>query len=137
GSDAIGDWPLLNYALNTASGATWTCFHHGGGTGIGYAIHAGIGVVVDGTELAEEKALRVFTVDPGIGVVRHAHAGYPRALITARTKGIKIPIFTMLEEKSKKVIEEAKQEKRISDYTYERVKKDLEEYMLKYKQKGT
>ena len=133
GSDAIGDWPLLNYALNTAAGATWTCFHHGGGVGIGYAIHAGIGVVVDGTELAEEKALRVFTVDPGIGVVRHAHAGYPKSLMTAKSKGIKIPIFDFLEEKSKRVIEEAKEEGRISEYTYQRVKKDLEEYLEKYK----
>ena len=128
GSDAIGDWPILNYALNTASGATWTCFHHGGGTGIGYAIHAGFGMVVDGTELAEEKAMRVFTVDPGSGVVRHAHAGYPKSLRVAREKGIRIPIMDRLEEKSRKVIEEAHREGRASDYTYDRVKKDLEEY---------
>ncbi len=128
GSDAIGDWPILNYALNTASGATWTCFHHGGGTGIGYAIHAGFGMVVDGTELAEEKAMRVFTVDPGSGVVRHAHAGYPKSLRVAREKGIRIPIIDRLEEKSRKVIEEAHREGRASDYTYSRVKKDLEEY---------
>ncbi len=131
GSDAIGDWPILNYALNTAVGATWTCFHHGGGVGIGYAIHAGFGMVVDGTQLAEEKALRVFTVDPGIGVVRHAHAGYPRSLMTARERGVRIPIMDRLEEKSAKVIEEAKAEGRISDFTYQRVKKDLEEYMAR------
>ncbi|WP_243678042.1 hypothetical protein [Vulcanisaeta distributa] len=107
GSDAIGDWPILNYALNTAAGATWTCFHHGGGVGIGYAIHAGFGMVVDGTELAEEKALRVFTVDPGSGIVRHAHAGYPKSLMVAREKGVRIPIIDRLEEKSKRVIEEA------------------------------
>ncbi|WP_069807525.1 urocanate hydratase [Vulcanisaeta thermophila] len=128
GSDAIGDWPILNYALNTAVGATWTCFHHGGGVGIGYAIHAGFGMVVDGTELAEEKALKVFTVDPGIGVVRHAHAGYPKSLMVAREKGIRIPIIDRLEEKSKRVIEEAFREGRITKYTYDRVKKDLEEY---------
>ncbi len=128
GSDAIGDWPILNYALNTASGATWTCFHHGGGTGIGYSIHAGFGMVIDGTELAEEKAMRVFTVDPGSGVVRHAHAGYPKSLRVAREKGIRIPIIDRLEEKSRRVIEEAHREGRASDYTYDRVKKDLEEY---------
>ena len=107
GSDAIGDWPVLNYALNTAAGATWTCFHHGGGVGIGYSLHAGFGMVVDGTELAEEKALRVFTVDPGSGIVRHAHAGYPKSLMVAREKGIRIPIIDKLEEKSARVIEEA------------------------------
>ncbi|GGP19979.1 urocanate hydratase [Thermocladium modestius] len=128
GSDAIGDWPILNYALNTASGATWTCFHHGGGTGIGYSIHAGFGMVVDGSELAEEKAMRVFTVDPGSGVVRHAHAGYPKSLRVARERGIRIPIMDRLEEKSRRVIEEAHREGRASDYTYDRVKKDLEEY---------
>ncbi len=128
GSDAVGDWPILNYALNTASGATWTCFHHGGGVGIGYAIHAGFGMVVDGTQLSEEKALRVFTVDPGIGVVRHAHAGYPRSLMVAREKGIRVPIMPMLEQKSERVIEEARREGRASDFTYQRVKKDLEEY---------
>ncbi|WP_054854102.1 urocanate hydratase [Vulcanisaeta distributa] len=107
GSDAIGDWPILNYALNTAAGATWTCFHHGGGTGPGLSIHAGFGMVVDGTELAEEKALRVFTVDPGSGIVRHAHAGYPKSLMVAREKGVRIPIIDRLEEKSRRVIEEA------------------------------
>ncbi|MGC9071831.1 MAG: urocanate hydratase [Acidilobus sp.] len=131
GSDAVGDWPILNYALNTASGATWTCFHHGGGVGIGYAIHAGFGMVVDGTQLAEEKALRVFTVDPGIGVVRHAHAGYPRSLMVARERGVRIPIISMLEQKSERVIEEARKEGRASDFTYQRVKRDLEEYKLR------
>jgi urocanate hydratase len=128
GSDAVGDWPVLNYALNTAVGATWTCFHHGGGVGIGYSLHAGFGMVVDGTQLAEEKALRVFTVDPGIGVVRHAHAGYPRALKTALTKGIRIPIHRRLEEKSLRVMEEAWREGRISEYTYKRVKEEWKEY---------
>jgi urocanate hydratase len=128
GSDAIGDWPVLNYALNIAAGATWTCFHHGGGVGIGYAIHAGFGMVVDGTELAEEKALRVFTVDPGSGVVRHAHAGYPKSLMVAREKGVRIPIIDKLEDKSARVIEEAYREGRISKFTYDRVKKDLQEY---------
>jgi len=128
GSDAVGDWPILNYALNTAVGATWTCFHHGGGVGIGYAIHAGFGMVVDGTELAEQKALRVFTVDPGIGVARHAHAGYPKSIRVARERGIRIPIVDRLEEKSRRVIEEARKEGRLTDFTYQRLKRDLEEY---------
>ncbi|MFP3195618.1 MAG: urocanate hydratase, partial [Caldivirga sp.] len=82
----------------------------------------------DGTELAEEKALRVFTVDPGSGVVRHAHAGYPKSLMVAREKGIRIPIIDRLEEKSARVIEEAYKEGRISGFTYDRVKRDLQEY---------
>ncbi|MDP8003165.1 MAG: urocanate hydratase, partial [Caldisphaera sp.] len=131
GSDAIGDWPILNYALNTASGATWTCFHHGGGTGIGYSIHAGFGMVIDGSQLSEEKALRVFTVDPGMGVIRHAHAGYPRSLMVAKERAIRIPIASFIEEKSKNVLEEAKKDERISDFTYLRVKKDLEEFQLR------
>ncbi len=86
-------------------------------------------MVVDGSELAEEKAMRVFTVDPGSGVVRHAHAGYPKSLRVARERGIRIPpIMDRLEEKSRRVIEEAHREGRASDYTYDRVKKDLEEY---------
>jgi urocanate hydratase (EC 4.2.1.49) len=140
GSDAVGDWPVLNYALNTAVGATWTCFHHGGGVGIGYAIHAGFGMVVDGTELAEQKAIRLFTVDPGMGVVRHAHAGYPRSLAVAREKGVRIPIIDRLEQKSEQVIEEAKKEGRASDYTYQRVKGDLEDYKAKkgnYRRRST
>jgi urocanate hydratase len=91
GSDAIADWPLLNFALNVASGATWASFHHGGGVGIGNSLHAGMVVVADGTEARAERLDRVLTVDPGIGVVRHALAGYPQAVETAQEKGVKLP----------------------------------------------
>jgi urocanate hydratase len=84
GSDAIADWPVLNALLNTASGATWVSVHHGGGVGIGYSLHAGMVVVADGTREADEKLQRVLTCDPGLGVVRHADAGYPEAIETAR-----------------------------------------------------
>ena len=79
GSDAIADWPLLNALVNTASGATWVSIHHGGGVGIGRSIHAGMVCVADGTELADEKLDRVLTADPGMGVIRHADAGYEHA----------------------------------------------------------
>jgi urocanate hydratase len=91
GSDAIADWPLLNFALNPASGASWVSFHHGGGVGIGNALHAGMVVVADGTEERAERLDRVLTVDPGIGVARHAIAGYPEALETVRDRGIDVP----------------------------------------------
>ena len=91
GSDAIADWPVLNALLNTASGATWVSVHHGGGVGIGYSIHAGLVAVADGTALADKKLALCLTNDPGIGVVRHADAGYPEAIRTARQKKIKIP----------------------------------------------
>jgi urocanate hydratase len=93
GSDAIADWPLLNALLNTASGATWVSIHHGGGTGIGYSQHAGMVVVADGTDLAAEKLERVLTSDPGTGVMRHADAGYERALEVARERGVRIPML--------------------------------------------
>ncbi len=93
GSDAIGDWPVLNALLNAAAGATWVCFHHGGGVGIGYSIHAGLGLVLDGSEESEKRAERVLTVDPGLGVVRHADAGYERARRTACEKGIWMPML--------------------------------------------
>ena len=93
GSDAIGDWPVLNALLNAAAGATWVCFHHGGGVGIGYSIHAGLGLVLDGTEESEKRAERVLTADPGLGVVRHADAGYRRARETACRKGIWMPML--------------------------------------------
>ena len=80
GSDAIADWPVLNALLNTSSGATWVSVHHGGGVGIGYSLHAGMVVVADGTREADEKLERVLTCDPGLGVVRHADAGYPEAI---------------------------------------------------------
>ena len=91
GSDAIADWPILNALLNTASGATWTSVHHGGGVGIGYSIHAGMVVCCDGTKLASEKIARVLTNDPGIGVVRHADAGYEEAKAFAKKRKIAIP----------------------------------------------
>jgi urocanate hydratase len=92
GSDAIADWPILNALLNTSSGATWVSVHHGGGVGIGYSIHAGMVVVADGTREADEKLQRVLTNDPGSGVARHADAGYPDAIATARDRGIDIPM---------------------------------------------
>ena len=91
GSDAIADWPVLNALLNTASGATWVSMHHGGGVGIGYSLHAGMVVVADGSREADEKLQRVLTCDPGLGVVRHADAGYPDAIDTARRCGIDMP----------------------------------------------
>ncbi|QTX05767.1 urocanate hydratase [Agromyces archimandritae] len=92
GSDAIADWPLLNALLNTASGATWVSIHHGGGVGIGRSIHAGQVVVADGTPLAAEKIARVLVNDPGTGVMRHADAGYARAVDVARERGVRLPM---------------------------------------------
>ncbi|TAM57273.1 MAG: urocanate hydratase [Chloroflexota bacterium] len=92
GSDAIADWPLLNALVNTSAGATWVSIHHGGGTGIGYSEHAGMVVVADGTALAARKLERVLTTDPGMGVIRHADAGYERAIDVAREQGIRIPM---------------------------------------------
>jgi urocanate hydratase len=92
GSDAIADWPILNALLNTSSGATWVSVHHGGGVGIGYSLHAGMVVVADGTREADEKLQRVLTCDPGLGVVRHADAGYPEAIDTARRHGLTMPM---------------------------------------------
>ena len=93
GSDAIADWPLLNALVNTAAGATWVSIHHGGGTGIGYSQHAGMVVVADGTDLAAQKLERVLTTDPGTGVMRHADAGYERAIEVARERGVRIPML--------------------------------------------
>ncbi|HEX7708561.1 MAG TPA: urocanate hydratase [Thermoanaerobaculia bacterium] len=92
GSDAIADWPILNAMLNTAAGATWVSLHHGGGVGIGYSIHAGMVVVADGTDAAAERLRRVLTADPGTGVMRHADAGYPRAIDVARERGVDLPM---------------------------------------------
>src|SRR5687767_11630922 len=92
GSDAIADWPILNALLNASAGATWVSLHHGGGVGIGYSIHAGMVIVADGTREADERLARVLTCDPGSGVVRHADAGYPEALSTARQHGVRIPM---------------------------------------------
>jgi urocanate hydratase len=93
GSDAISDWPLLNALINTSSGASWVSIHHGGGTGIGYSQHAGMVVVADGSSLADEKLERVLTTDPGMGVIRHADAGYERAIEVARESGIRVPML--------------------------------------------
>jgi urocanate hydratase len=93
GSDAIADWAILNALLNTASGASWVSFHHGGGTGIGNSLHAGQVIVADGTPQARRRLERVLTNDPGIGVARHADAGYPEALATARRAGLRLPML--------------------------------------------
>ena len=93
GSDAIADWAILNALINTACGATWVSFHHGGGVGIGYSLHAGQVIVADGTPEAAQKLERVLTVDPGMGVVRHVDAGYPRAIEVAKERGIKVPML--------------------------------------------
>jgi urocanate hydratase len=95
GSDAIGDWPILNALINTAAGATWVSFHHGGGVGIGYSLHAGQVIVADGTPAAAARLERVLTVDPGMGVVRHVDAGYERAITVAKERGVKIPSVTI------------------------------------------
>jgi len=92
GSDAIADWPVLNALVNTAAGATWVSVHHGGGVGIGYSLHAGMVIVADGTDDAAERLERVLTADPGMGVIRHADAGYERAIQVARERGIRIPM---------------------------------------------
>lgn len=93
GSDAIADWPILNLMLNAIGGASWISLHHGGGVGIGKSIHAGMVVVADGTAEAEKRIERVLTYDPGMGIVRHADAGYERAISNAKTAGVKIPML--------------------------------------------
>jgi len=93
GSDAIADWPLLNALINAVGGATWVSIHHGGGVGIGYSIHAGQVIVADGTPAAARRLERVLTTDPGMGVVRHADAGYPAAIAFAREHGLRIPML--------------------------------------------
>jgi urocanate hydratase len=93
GSDAISDWAILNALINAVGGATWVSFHHGGGVGIGYSQHAGQVIVADGTPAAARRLERVLTTDPGMGVVRHADAGYPEAIAAAQRHGIKIPML--------------------------------------------
>jgi len=93
GSDAIADWPILNALLNAVAGATWVSVHHGGGVGIGYSIHAGQVIVADGTPAAAERLQRVLTTDPGTGVMRHADAGYERAIEVAKERGVDIPML--------------------------------------------
>ena len=91
GSDAVADWPILNALLNAVCGATWVSVHHGGGVGMGYSIHAGMVVVADGTPEAAARLQRVLTADPGTGVMRHADAGYERAIEVARQRGVHGP----------------------------------------------
>jgi urocanate hydratase len=93
GSDAVADWPLLNALLNTASGASWVSFHHGGGVGMGYSLHAGVVIVADGSERAAGQLARVLVNDPGTGVMRHADAGYARALEVAAERGLDLPML--------------------------------------------
>ena len=93
GSDAVADWPVLNALLNTASGASWVSFHHGGGVGMGYALHAGVVIVADGSERAERALKLTLTNDPGTGIMRHADAGYEQALQVARARGLDLPMF--------------------------------------------
>ncbi|MAW93230.1 MAG: urocanate hydratase [Euryarchaeota archaeon] len=90
GSDAVADWPILNALLNTAAGATWISFHHGGGVGMGYSLHAGMVVVADGTAEAEKRVERVLTTDPGTGVMRHVDAGYEKARKVAKERNVKV-----------------------------------------------
>lgn len=99
GSDAIADWPLLNGMLNVASGASWVSMHHGGGVGIGYSQHSGVVIVADGTDETARRLQRVLTNDPGMGVIRHADAGYPEAIDFADKKGVKIPMSQKISQK--------------------------------------
>jgi urocanate hydratase len=92
GSDAVADWPLLNALLNTAAGASWVSIHNGGGVGIGYSLHAGQVTVADGTDAMAKRIERVLTTDPGMGIIRHADAGYREAREFAREKGMKVPM---------------------------------------------
>ena len=98
GTDAVSDWPILNALINAVGGATWVSFHHGGGVGIGYSQHAGQVIVADGTDAAARRLERVLTTDPGMGIIRHADAGYQEAIDAAKRHGIKIP---MLDEHSR------------------------------------
>ena len=93
GSDAVSDWAILNALINAVGGATWVSFHHGGGVGIGFSQHAGQGIVADGTPEAARRLERVLTTDPGMGIVRHADAGYPEAIAAAKQHGIKMPMI--------------------------------------------
>ncbi|KZE84425.1 urocanate hydratase [Paenibacillus elgii] len=93
GSDVVGDWAILNALVNTASGASWVSVHHGGGVGMGYSLHAGMVVVADGSQEAEERLSRVLNTDPGMGVIRHADAGYELAIQTAKERGVRVPML--------------------------------------------
>ena len=91
GSDAIADWPILNALINAVNGASWISVHHGGGVGIGYSIHAGMVIIADGTQKADQRISRVLNSDPAMGVFRHADAGYELAQTIAKEKGLQIP----------------------------------------------
>jgi len=95
GTDAVSDWPILNALINAVGGATWVSFHHGGGVGIGFSQHAGQVIVADGTPEAAVRIQRVLTTDPGMGIVRHADAGYEEAIAAAKKHGIKIPMLKL------------------------------------------
>jgi urocanate hydratase len=99
GSDAIADWPILNALLNAVGGASWVSVHHGGGVGIGNSIHAGMVVVADGTKAAEARLERVLTYDPGMGIIRHADAGYDRAIANARKWNVRVPMASTRDTK--------------------------------------
>ena len=90
---AVGDWPILNALLNAVNGASWVSFHHGGGVGMGYSLHAGQVIVADGTDQAAARLERVLTGDPAMGVLRHVDAGYERAQTVANERGVRIPGF--------------------------------------------
>ena len=92
-SDAVGDWPILNALLNAINGASWVSFHHGGGVGMGYSLHAGQVIVADGTPEAAQRIERTLTGDPAMGVIRHVDAGYQRAKDVANERGVRIPGF--------------------------------------------
>jgi urocanate hydratase len=94
GTDAVADWPILNALVNAVNGASWVSFHHGGGVGMGYSLHAGQVIVADGSPEAARRIERVLTSDPAMGVLRHADAGYSEAQETARTRGVRIPGLT-------------------------------------------
>jgi len=93
GTDAVSDWPILNALINAVGGATWVSFHHGGGVGIGFSQHAGMVIVADGTQEAAARLERVLTTDPGMGIIRHADAGYPEAIAAAKRHGIRLPML--------------------------------------------
>ena len=124
GSDAIADWPILNALLNTAAGATWVSVHHGGGVGIGNSLHAGQVIVAEGTAAAGQRLERVLTNDPGIGVARHADAGYDIALRTAEEALFDMVISTGAQNDLERATEIAEDALRIKKET-ERLKDDL------------
>jgi urocanate hydratase len=98
GTDAVSDWPLINFALNIASGASWVSFHHGGGVGIGYSQHAGQVIVADGTDAAAKRLQRVLSNDPMMGIFRHVDAGYSEAVQCAKDQGVQIPLEAVIRD---------------------------------------